>query len=77
MALSLLELIIIIQCIDYINILMVCNQIFLKQLKLKKPDYFLEAVGNTTAETIGYVIAKSDDIMAREKPHALLLLGDT
>ena len=53
------------------------NEIFFKQLKLKKPDYFLGVVGNTTAETIGNVIAKSDKIMAKENPHALLLLGDT
>jgi UDP-N-acetylglucosamine 2-epimerase (non-hydrolysing) len=53
------------------------NEIFFKQLKLKKPDYFLGVVGSTTAETIGNVIAKSDDIMAKENPHALLLLGDT
>ncbi len=53
------------------------NQIFFKQLKLTKPDYFLGIVGSTTAETIGNVISKSDDIMAKERPHALLLLGDT
>lgn len=53
------------------------NQIFFEQLKIKKPDYFLGVAGSTTAETIGNVIAKSDDVMARENPHALLLLGDT
>ena len=53
------------------------NQIFFKQLKIKKPDYFLGVAGSTTAETIGNVIAKSDDVMAKENPHALLLLGDT
>jgi UDP-N-acetylglucosamine 2-epimerase (non-hydrolysing) len=53
------------------------NQIFFQQLKLKKPDYFLGIAGSTTAETIGNVIAKSDDVMAKEKPDALLLLGDT
>jgi UDP-N-acetylglucosamine 2-epimerase (non-hydrolysing) len=53
------------------------NEIFFKQLKLNKPDYFLGIVGSTTAETIGNVIAKSDDIMAKEEPDALLLLGDT
>ncbi|MHC4241645.1 MAG: non-hydrolyzing UDP-N-acetylglucosamine 2-epimerase [Planctomycetota bacterium] len=53
------------------------NQIFFKQLKLTKPDYFLGIVGSTTAKTIGNIIAKCDDVMAREKPHALLLLGDT
>ena len=53
------------------------NQIFFKQLKIKKPDYFLGVAGSTTAETIGNVIAKSDDVMAKENPHVLLLLGDT
>ncbi len=53
------------------------NQIFFEQLKIKKPDYFLGVAGSTTAETIGNVIAKSDDVMAKENPHALLLLGDT
>ncbi len=53
------------------------NQIFFKQLKIKKPDYFLGVAGSTTAETIGNVIAKSDDVMAKENPQALLLLGDT
>ena len=53
------------------------NQIFFKQLKIKKPDYFLGVAGSTTAETIGNVIAKSDDVMARENPNVLLLLGDT
>jgi UDP-N-acetylglucosamine 2-epimerase (non-hydrolysing) len=53
------------------------NQIFFEQLKIKKPDYFLGVAGSTTAETIGNVIAKSDDVMAKENPQALLLLGDT
>jgi len=53
------------------------NQIFFEQLKIKKPDYFLGVAGSTTAETIGNVIAKSDAVMKKEKPHALLLLGDT
>lgn len=53
------------------------NEIFFEQLNLKKPDYFLEAVGNSTAETIGNVISKSDEIISRERPDALLLLGDT
>ena len=53
------------------------NQIFFEQLKIKKPDYFLGIAGSTTAETIGNVIAKSDDVMAKENPHVLLLLGDT
>lgn len=53
------------------------NEIFFKELEIKKPDYFLNAVGSTTAETIGNVIAKSDEIMEKEKPDAILLYGDT
>lgn len=53
------------------------NEIFFKQLNLKKPDYFLDTVGSNTAETIGNIIAKSDNVMSKENPHALLLLGDT
>jgi len=53
------------------------NEIFFKDLEIRKPDYFLDAVGETTAETIGNVIAKSDAVMEKEKPDALLLYGDT
>jgi len=53
------------------------NDIFFQQLGIRKPDHFLEAAGETVAETIGQVIAKSDKVMATEKPDALLLLGDT
>lgn len=53
------------------------NEIFFQQLGIKKPDYFLNAVGETLARTIGNVIAKSDEAIAKEQPDALLLLGDT
>jgi len=53
------------------------NQIFFEGLGLRKPDHFLEAAGDTPAETIANVIARADAVMAKEKPDALLLLGDT
>jgi len=53
------------------------NEIFFQQLGIRKPDYFLNAVGESVAQTIGNVIAKSDEVMEREKPDAILLLGDT
>lgn len=53
------------------------NEIFFRELGIKKPDHFLNAVGQTTAETIGNVIAKSDVVMTKEKPDAVLLYGDT
>ena len=53
------------------------NEIFFKDLGIRKPDYFLGAAGKTAAETIGNVIAKSDEVMAKTRPDAVLLYGDT
>lgn len=53
------------------------NGIFFSEMGIRKPDYFLEAVGESVAHTIGNVIAKADDLLAKEQPDALLLLGDT
>ncbi len=53
------------------------NEIFFKELEIRKPDHFLNAAGETAAETIGKVVANSDKVMASENPDALLLLGDT
>jgi len=53
------------------------NQIFFEDLEIRKPDIFLEAAAKTAAQTIGLVIAKSDEALAQVKPDAVLLLGDT
>lgn len=53
------------------------NEIFFQQLGIRKPDYFLEATGESLAQTIGNVISRADEVMAKELPDALLLLGDT
>ncbi len=53
------------------------NEIFFENLGVRKPDYFLNAVGKNTAETIGNIIIKSDEIIELEKPDAILLYGDT
>ncbi len=53
------------------------NQVFFDDLEMRAPDHFLEAAGKTPAETVGLVIAKADEVMAKEKPDALLILGDT
>lgn len=53
------------------------NQIFFQDLEIRKPDYFLEAVGENAAQTIGRVIEKSDQVFERERPDAVLLYGDT
>lgn len=53
------------------------NEIFFENLRVKKPDYFLEVAGKNVAHTIGNVIAKSDDVFEKENPDAVLLYGDT
>lgn len=53
------------------------NQLFFEDLAIRKPDHFLEAVGEKTAQTIARVIEKSDEVMEKEKPDAVLLYGDT
>ncbi len=53
------------------------NQIFFDGLGLRKPDHFLGAAADTVAQTIANVIVKADEVMAAERPDALLLLGDT
>jgi UDP-N-acetylglucosamine 2-epimerase len=53
------------------------NEIFFEELGLRKPDYFLGVAGNHLGETIGNIIAKSYEVLSKEKPDALLVLGDT
>ena len=53
------------------------NQIFFDELGIRKPDYFLEAAGENAAQTIGQVIIRSDEVLEKEKPDAVLLYGDT
>jgi UDP-N-acetylglucosamine 2-epimerase (non-hydrolysing) len=53
------------------------NQLFFEDLAIRKPDHFLEAAGENAAQTIARVIEKSDEVMAKEKPDAVLLYGDT
>ncbi|MDG4476053.1 non-hydrolyzing UDP-N-acetylglucosamine 2-epimerase [Thiovibrio frasassiensis] len=53
------------------------NQLFFEDLDIRKPDYFLEAVGENVAQTIARVIEKSDAVMEKEKPDAVMLYGDT
>lgn len=53
------------------------NEIFFKDLALRSPDIYLNSVGNTLGETIGNIIRLSYDLLEKERPDALLLLGDT
>ena len=53
------------------------NEIFFKDLEIRKPDHFLNAAGANAAETIGKVIIAVDAVLASEQPEAMLVLGDT
>src|SRR3989344_8122569 len=53
------------------------NQVFFKDLEIRKPDYYLESAGNTAIETIANVLVKADQLFEKVQPDALLLYGDT
>ncbi len=53
------------------------NQIFFEEMGIRQPDVYLEAAGDTAAETIGNVIARSDAVFQEHRPDAVLVLGDT
>ena len=53
------------------------NEMFFKDLELRQPDYFLNSVGKDLGETMGNNIAKSYEVIEKEKPDAVLILGDT
>lgn len=53
------------------------NEVFFKDLELKKPDYFLDAATGLPMETIGNILIKIDPILEEVKPDAFLVLGDT
>lgn len=53
------------------------NEVFFKDLNIRKPDYFLNAATGTPVETIGNILIKIDPILDKEKPDAFLVLGDT
>lgn len=53
------------------------NQVFFEDLNLRAPDYYLDSVGKNLGETMGNIIAKSYEVLEKERPDALLILGDT
>ena len=53
------------------------NQIFFDDLGIRKPDYFLNAAGQTATETVGNILIKIDPLLEELCPDAFLVLGDT
>lgn len=53
------------------------NQVFFEDLEIRKPDYFLEAIGDSPVQTIAQIISRADEVLASEKPDAVMFYGDT
>ncbi|MDP3003318.1 MAG: UDP-N-acetylglucosamine 2-epimerase, partial [Bacteroidales bacterium] len=53
------------------------NEVFFKDLGLRKPDHFLNASGANATTTIGQIIINIDPVLEKEQPDAFLVLGDT
>jgi UDP-N-acetylglucosamine 2-epimerase (non-hydrolysing) len=53
------------------------NEIFFKDLELRKPDYFLNVDVSSLEASVGDIIRKSGEVLRKERPNALLVLGDT
>ena len=53
------------------------NEIFFEDLCLRNPDYYLDCVGSDLGKTMGNIIAGSYALLEKERPDAVLVLGDT
>ncbi|MEK7560789.1 MAG: UDP-N-acetylglucosamine 2-epimerase (non-hydrolyzing) [Patescibacteria group bacterium] len=53
------------------------NQVFFDNLGLRKPDYFLDVKADTLGQQIAHIFAKSEEVLTKEMPDAVLILGDT
>lgn len=53
------------------------NEIFWKELELRKPDHFLEIDTTTLGSAVGDILRKTESLLKIEKPDGLLVLGDT
>jgi len=71
------------QCIDHVLVHTgqsydyEMSQIFFDELKIRKPDYQLEVKSATVGEQIGKILTQTEAVMLKEKPDAVLILGDT
>lgn len=53
------------------------NEVFFNDLRIRKPDYFLNAAGKNASQTIGQILIAADEVFEEIEPDALLVLGDT
>ncbi|MEK7089451.1 MAG: UDP-N-acetylglucosamine 2-epimerase (non-hydrolyzing) [Patescibacteria group bacterium] len=71
---------------EYVNHIMVhtgqsfdyeMDKVFFEDLKLRKPNYFLEVKSSTLGEQLAKILVKTEEVLKKEKPDAVLILGDT
>lgn len=53
------------------------NEVFFRDLGVRKPDYFLGTGGKSLGATLGAILSETEPVLAKEKPDAVLILGDT
>lgn len=53
------------------------NEVFFNDLELRKPDYFLSIDTSSTGSAVGDIIRKSEEVLKKENPDAIVVLGDT
>ena len=53
------------------------NGVFFEELEIRKPDYFLDVDTSSLGSAVGDIIKKSEEVLLKEKPDAVLVLGDT
>ncbi|WP_407357226.1 non-hydrolyzing UDP-N-acetylglucosamine 2-epimerase [Methanolobus sp. WCC5] len=53
------------------------NEVFFEELSIRKPDYFMNSKAETLFKQISTILEKTEEILLKEKPDAVLILGDT
>ena len=53
------------------------NQVFFDDLKVRQPDYFLGVDTSSLGKTLGEILIETEKVLLKEKPDAVLVLGDT
>jgi len=53
------------------------NEVFFRDLGVRKPDHFLGVGGGTLGETLGNILRSTEQVLEQEKPDAVVILGDT
>ena len=53
------------------------NEVFFEDLELRQPDYFLNVDTSSMGSVMGDVLKKSEEVFLKEKPDAVMILGDT